>query len=334
MPKFSIILPVRNGGRYVKECVHSILSQSHTDFNLIVLDNCSADGTSEWLTSLDDQRIHIYPAARPLSIEENWGRITTVPKMEFMTLIGHDDLLDAQYLATMNQLIERHPSASLYQAHFRYIDSEGRLLRHSKPMDEVQSASEFLASFLANIIDTMGTGFMMRSADYDACGGIPPYPNLLFADFELWISLTDKSYKATATEECFAFRLHQSMTTTSDDIKFQNAFGLFMKFLVQLKSRDVLLQKAVERYALDFIRFYCKGLSHRLLRTPKNKRAGLTVNYFVRECKQYADQLVPGNSFDPYKQGNIKLAKQIDSNPLSRGLFLLFKKIYSKPVYK
>jgi glycosyltransferase involved in cell wall biosynthesis len=333
MPKFSIILPVRNGGEYLKECVNSILAQLYGDFDLLILDNCSSDGTGEWLASLNDERIKIFPAEEPLSIEENWARVKTIPKREFMTLIGHDDLLDQDYLMIMDKLITRHPSASLYQAHFRYIGPSGNLIRRSKPMDEVQSAYEFLASFLSNIIDTMGTGFMMRSADYDALGGIPPYPNLLFADFELWINLTAKSYKATAVDECFAFRLHQSMTTTSADIKFQKAFGLFMNFLIQLKTKDILFQKAVERYAQDFILFYCKGLSHRLLRTPKKKRGGLSVDSFVRECKQYADQLVPGNSFNPYEQGNIRLAKQIDSNPLSRRLFLLFKKIYSRPVY-
>jgi len=56
-------------------------------------------------------------------------------------------------------------------------------------MDERQLPEEFLAFFLAGNIDNMGTGYMMRSADYDAAGGIPLYPNLLFADFELWIQL-------------------------------------------------------------------------------------------------------------------------------------------------
>jgi glycosyltransferase involved in cell wall biosynthesis len=47
--KFSIILPVKNGGEYVKECVQSILAQSCPDFNLHILENCSTDGTAEWL---------------------------------------------------------------------------------------------------------------------------------------------------------------------------------------------------------------------------------------------------------------------------------------------
>ena len=71
--KYSIILPVRNGGEYVKACVNTILSQTLQDFNLLVLDNCSTDGTSEWLTSLQNEKIILFPADKPLTIEENWG---------------------------------------------------------------------------------------------------------------------------------------------------------------------------------------------------------------------------------------------------------------------
>lgn len=65
MTKYGIILPVRNGGAYVKECVQSILSQTLPDLQLQVLDNCSTDGTLQWLESLADPRMSIYPAERP-----------------------------------------------------------------------------------------------------------------------------------------------------------------------------------------------------------------------------------------------------------------------------
>src|SRR5258708_17690386 len=113
--KYSIILPVRNGGEYVKECVKSILSQTYPHFNLLVLDNCSTDGTLEWILSLQDKRIIIYPSKAPLNIEQNWARIASVPKNEFMTCIGHDDILLPGYLEEMNSLIQKHPGASLYQ---------------------------------------------------------------------------------------------------------------------------------------------------------------------------------------------------------------------------
>jgi glycosyltransferase involved in cell wall biosynthesis len=330
--KYSIVLPVRNGGEYVKECVTSILSQSFAGFDLHILDNNSNDGTLEWINTLKDERIKIYPSKVSLSMEENWGRIISISRNEFMTMIGHDDVLDTDYVGAIDKLIQKHPRASLYQTHFRYIDSAGKRIRHCKPMDEVQSAAEFLAFFLSGVIDTMGTGFMMRSVDYDACGGIPGYPNLLFADFELWINLATKSYKATASEECFGFRIHQSVTTKSPDIKFHLAFAQFIRFLNNLKKTNEDLAGIIEKYSLDFIKFYCKGLSHRLLRTPKQKRNGQTVSSFLKNCKEYADMLVPENDFDPCERYSVRLARQIDSNFLTRSLFLLFKKIRSKPV--
>ena len=85
MSKFSIILPVRNGGEYVKDCIASILAQTLQDFNILVLDNCSTDGTVEWLQSLKNEKIIIIPANRPLSIEENWSRVKDISKNQFIT---------------------------------------------------------------------------------------------------------------------------------------------------------------------------------------------------------------------------------------------------------
>lgn len=332
--RFSFILPVRNGGEYIKECVASILAQTLNDFNLIILENKSTDGTAEWLQTLDDKRIIVVPAIKPLSIEENWSRILSIDKNEFITITGHDDVFDPDYLMVMNEFIMKYPDAGLYQTHFSFIDAKGNFIRNCKPMDEKQTPGEFLSSFLQRKIDVNGTGFMLRSKDYNVLEGIPSYPNLLFADFELWIKATGISYKATAPGKCFSFRLHQSTTTISEDIKMQHAFAKFINFLSKLKNKNIEFENAVKLNAVGFIEFWCKGLAHRLMRTPKNKRSNLTVEKFLEDCKRYADELSPGNHFNPLKNPSVYLAKQIDRFTWSRNLFLSFKKIYSKPILK
>src|SRR5262245_27542088 len=92
--RFTIVLPVRNGGDYIRECVASVLAQSLGDFRLAILENASTDGTGEWLETLSDSRICVWPAPRALSIEENWSRARELPKGEFMFFVGHDDRLD------------------------------------------------------------------------------------------------------------------------------------------------------------------------------------------------------------------------------------------------
>ncbi len=335
MKKFSIILPVRNGGEYVKECVKSILSQKLNNFNLLVLDNCSTDGTLQWIKSLNDERIIIYPSTAPLSIEENWGRIVTIQKNEYITLIGHDDILKPDYLNLMNDLINKFPDATLYQSHFAYINSKGKNIRSCKPMNEVETGTEFLRSILQNNIDIVGTGFMMRSKEYDELGGIPiTYPNLLFADFELWLNLTTKNYKVTSPAEGFYFRLHQSATTVSSDIKMQHAFEKFIFYLENLKKRNSSYNTIIKSNADTFILNSCKGLCHRLLRTPVEKRKNLSVKIFLKQCKKYSALLTGNKNFNPLAEPTILLAKLIDSNTLTRKLFLSFKKIYKNPLLK
>ena len=335
MKKFSIILPVKNGGEYVKECVKSILSQTLNDFNLLVLDNCSSDGTLHWIESLNDNRIFIYPSANPLTIEENWGRILHVTKNEYITLIGHDDILKPHYLKVMDDLLNKFPDATLYQTNFAFINSKGKIIRRCKPMKDVENGPDFLHSILQNKIDIVGTGFLMRSKDYNALGGIPTsYPNLLFADFELWLNLTAKSYKATSALEGFYFRLHQSTTSVSSDIKYQFAFEKFIYFLEKLKQQGAAYQKVISKNADKFIMFYCKSLSHRILRTPKRKRDNLSVNSVLQKGKEYSTRLSSNKNFNPLSNNTILLAKVLDSTLITRNIFLLFKKIYSKPVLK
>jgi glycosyltransferase involved in cell wall biosynthesis len=333
VPKYSIILPVRNGGEYIKECVNSILSQSYKDFNLEILDNNSSDGTLDWVRSLNDQRVRIYPSSEPLSIEENWHRILSIPKNEFSTLIGHDDILFPDYLQSMDELISKNPNASLYQTHFSYINSTGILIRKCIPMALMQKPEIFLGFFLQNKINVMGTGFMFRSKDYEKLGGIPNYPNLLFADFELWVSLTEINYLAISPKECFSFRLHQSTTSISSDIKFQVAFERFIYFLNSLKNKNASYANIIKKEGRGFILFYCKGLSHRLLRTPINIRGQLSVKNFINKCSEYA-RLLNIEGFHPYSLQSIKIAQILDSNRVFRNLFLLFKMLYSKPVLK
>lgn len=332
MPTFSVILPVRNGGQYVKECVNSILGQTHPHFNLLVLDNDSTDGTLEWIRSIQDDRIVIYPSNETLSIEKNWARIANVPKNEFMTCIGHDDVLMPGYLEEMIRLIGQYPDASLYQTHFNFIDARGERIRPCYPVEEVQQPAEFLSSLLKMKIDVNGTGFMVRSADYDRMGGIPPYPNLLFADFHLWLEMARISYKVTSPFNGFSYRLHQSMTTSSTDERYRLAFDSLMDYLDTLK-KDPACCKVINEDLGLFLRFYCRSFSHRLLRTPLAVRQKQTVKEWVAHCDELAARLIDDNALMPSKQGSVTLAGLIDSNAFTRRLFLLFKKLYPKPVF-
>lgn len=326
MSTFSIILPVRNGGEYIKECVASILAQTYADFNLLVLDNDSTDGTLPWLHTISDRRLQIYPSSFSLTIEENWDRITTLPKNEFMTMIGHDDILWPGYLQAMHTLISKHPKAGLYQSHFNYIDENGKKVRDCLPMDEEQSVDEFLSCQFRRSIDSTGTGYMMRSADFDRLGGMPSqYPNLIFADFQLWVSLMLGGYKATSPQPCFSYRLHQSLSRTTNGTGYQEAFITYIEFLTGLRKEHPAIASAIDRHGKEFLLYYCESISHRLLKTPVEQRRSRVLDFIV-ECESLAADFIPLQSFKPLDVFRIRLAKELDQHSLTRMAFQLLKK--------
>lgn len=331
MMKYSIIIPTYNSIKWIKQSVESVLSQSLKEFELIILDSGSNDETIEWIRSSNDKRIKIYTSTFRLNIEENWARIALINKGEFITILGHDDILYPNYLETMDKLINEFPDASLYQAHFNFINADGKIIRESKQMEAIETAS-FLQSILSNKVDITGTGFMMRSKDFDSVGGMPMYPNLLFSDFQLWIeAVRIKNKMAISKKITFAYRRHASVAGLSDDKIYFEAFKKFVDYLIKLKSEDHELATVIDENGIAFINNFCIAIAHRMLRTPFNKRN--SINEFLNICKSCADKLIPGNNYHPEKTFSIRLAKMIDSNMLTRQLFLGFKKIYSKPLW-
>ncbi len=259
--KFTLIVPSYNGGSYLKECIASIQAQTYTDWTLAVLDDGSTDGSLEWLGGLNDPRLTLYPAPEHLGIVGNWGRALEIPKAEFMTIIGQDDRLDPDYLAVMDALTREHPDAGLYHAHFRFINARGRVIRPCRPLPARETAAEYLTALFTGNRDTYGTGYLMRSARYEAVGGIPTFEKLLFADDALWMALMEGSYKATASQKCFSCRLHPA--SASGGTGWQSwlaAMPPYAAFLEGLAARDSDFAQAYAAHAPGYFEGWRRSL--------------------------------------------------------------------------
>jgi glycosyltransferase involved in cell wall biosynthesis len=263
LTKFSVVLPVRNGWPYVQQCVDSILAQSYPHFDLIVLDNQSTDNTVPWLKSLTDSRIRLYGSSAPLSIVDSWARAVSVAKHEYMTLIGHDDLLDPNFLEVTNRLTEVYPDAKLYQTGSRFIDSDTKTIRSCHRVPERETPAQYLEGRLTFRRDITGTGVVMRSADYDRLGGIPHFERLFFADDALWLSLMEGGYKACEPSELFAIRMHGKKESTTRPSAWPSLLlGLnqLWAFLQTYIERDTEARSVVDKHATGFMLRYHQNL--------------------------------------------------------------------------
>jgi glycosyltransferase involved in cell wall biosynthesis len=326
---FTIALPVRNGGEHLKECVASILAQRLGDFDLAVLENASTDGTAEWLKELKDPRVTVLPAEKPLSIEENWARILHIPKNEFLTTIGHDDLLDPDFLEIIQRLIGKYPDASLYLTHFRLIDAKGRFIRHCLPMPSRETAAEYLAARLCWLRYSYGTGHVMRSADYDAFGGIPTFAKLLSADDALFMLAIGNSYRATAMEEAFSYRGHPaSMSGGSSGRENFEGLETYADFLMSFQKKDPAIAEILRRHFGNCAQCFGQRWIHEELIATKRTR-----DIAERQIHQRIQLLVNrfGGENSLTNQGNLttRLQNRAENSKFYHTIYRFWNKISS-----
>ncbi|WP_166038207.1 glycosyltransferase family A protein [Sphingosinicella sp. YJ22] len=130
-PAVSVVLPVHNGRAFVESSIRSILAQDFADFELVVGDDGSDDGTSEVLARLaaEDDRIRVLrrPTKSGLAGSANW--VVSEARAPLVAIAHADDICDPSRLRRQVALLARRPDAVLVGALADGIDPRGRCVQ-------------------------------------------------------------------------------------------------------------------------------------------------------------------------------------------------------------
>ncbi len=119
-PKFSIIIPLYNKSATIDASIRSVLAQTFTDFELLIVDDGSTDDSVRKAAEFEDARIKIYRKENGgVSDARNYG--IQHSKSENIGLLDADDIWMPNYLEEINKLIEKFPSCGLYAAAYKKI---------------------------------------------------------------------------------------------------------------------------------------------------------------------------------------------------------------------
>jgi glycosyltransferase involved in cell wall biosynthesis len=109
MPRYSVLLPTRNGSSMLEGCLRSVLDQRYDDLELIVSDNASQDATPQILEPFaNDPRVRLLRQDVPLGVTENWNAALDASAGEYVVLLGDDDVLLPGYFERADALLQRH----------------------------------------------------------------------------------------------------------------------------------------------------------------------------------------------------------------------------------
>lgn len=204
-PTISMILPVYNGGRYLRMALDSIFSQSFQDFELVAVDDCSTDETplilAEYAARHPRMRVITNEVNRKLPASLNVG--FRAARGQWFTWTSDDNILHPDMLRQLLAATEEHAEADIYYADFCVIDDSGRITRR-----ETVSTPDDLV--FGNVV---GCCFLYRREVDRVIGG---YDESLFGveDYDFWLRSARHGFRfQPVNQELYFYRRHDGSLT-------------------------------------------------------------------------------------------------------------------------
>jgi glycosyltransferase involved in cell wall biosynthesis len=200
-PRVSVLMAVRDGAPWVKDAVASVLTQTLTDLELIVVDDGSTDATPHILAGVSDPRVRV--ARRPregLTPALNHG--LGLARAPIVARLDADDVALPERLARQVAFLDTNPEVGVLGSAAREVNGDGREVRVVRPPEDDAALRHALIRRNPMVHSTV----TMRRAAIERVGGYDP----LFAvaqDYDLWMRLAGVTRLANLREPLVVRRL-------------------------------------------------------------------------------------------------------------------------------
>lgn len=205
--KFSIITPSYNQGRFLHDCIGSVLSQRGVELEHIVVDACSTDGTRDVLASYPHL---IWTSERDEGMSDGINKGFAKASGDWLMWLNCDDFLQPGALAKVAEFIKKHPDADVVHGDCEYIQEDKTPIRRKYDTE----VDEWDLLFVGCIIPST-SAFYRR--EIIASGNLldTSYKNCM--DWEFYLRLVRGGYRyAYLPELLAAFRWYEESTTSKN----------------------------------------------------------------------------------------------------------------------
>lgn len=281
--RFSIITPARNQERYLEQALCSVLTQEHRDWELLVVDDASTDGTGAIAEAFarQDPRIRVLrhadgahrgaAASRNLAIREATG--------EYVAFLDADDMFLPNRLAAHARVIAGHPGlAGIYGMARWQFESTGRTVTENlgPVADTLAQPADFIDSIIVNHKGAVPcpSVMSMRRDLALASGGFEEDFDL-YEDQTLWVKVFSRHPVYASAQEVAIYRQHPQSTSSQALRDGRYAEGApspatrrFLAWMADQLARKAQFDAASRTIALQ-LRLYDPRISHRLVASAR-----------------------------------------------------------------
>jgi glycosyltransferase involved in cell wall biosynthesis len=207
MVTLSVLMPVRNGEKYLGEAIESTLAQTFTDFELLVLDDGSSDSTRDILASYArrDPRVRVI-AREQKGLVASLNELLSHAQGQFVARMDADDICLRDRFARQVQFLRDHRDVVCVGGNVDVIDDEGRFLttfHYARDDEEIQEANLIGRTSICHPSAVMRREALLSVHGYDD-------EFALAEDLDLWLRLGEVGKLANVEETVLRYRFHSS----------------------------------------------------------------------------------------------------------------------------
>ena len=268
-PKISVCVPTYNYARYLPEAIESILGQTFTDFELLIIDDNSTDDTVDIVSKYAaiDARIKFYVNDVNIGMVENWNLCLTRATGEYIKFVFGDDLLCSRdALQKMALILEGNKAVSLVASSRNLIDAHSRPIKNESRFrkDTILTGVKVIERCLKEQKNLIGEPTVVMFRKKDATRGFKSHYTQI-VDLEMWFHLLEQGDFAYIREPLTAFRQHQSQQTNKNSGRVSSLRDLFYMYDEYMGKDYLTISKLHKKFIRfdnvnEFWKLYKKGL--------------------------------------------------------------------------
>ncbi|WP_341526555.1 glycosyltransferase [Nostoc sp. UHCC 0302] len=276
MPLISVIIPVYNGEKTIKKTIESVLKQTVSDLEVLVINDGSTDSTEEIVKSIPDLRLKIFSYHNAgLAASRNRGLSHT--NGEFISFIDADDLWTFDKLEAQWKALEDSENAAVAYSWTDYIDVDSKFLKSGSRI--TLKGDVYNKLLLYNILEN-GSNPLIRKEAFTEIGGFDE--SLPAAeDWDMWLRLATRYEFTVVPKAQILYRV--SANSMSTNLKRQEVASLEVIERAFTHSKAASVQH-LKKYSKAQLYQY---LTFKALDAPPAKQKSSIATHFFWNCVKY-----------------------------------------------
>lgn len=257
---FSFILPAYKAA-FLKEAIDSILAQTYTNFELIIVNDASPEDIDSIINLYDDSRISYYINEKNIGGEDlvaQWNHCIKYAKSDYIILASDDDVYSPLYLEKMNNLVEKFPEVDVFRPRIKTIDANNNTIHIFGYLKEFVGMPEFIYHWMIGHIGSAISYYLIKKEALFNHGGFISFPLAWGSDDATIISLSQNGI-AFSSEILFSFRQSgKNISSKKNSVKVLKrklmAYSKFFDWLQAFVSNINVPDVEEDKFYLNFIK--------------------------------------------------------------------------------